>query len=838
MLTFFWLLFVVAGFLTLAYINASGRQWAIAIAVALGLSWVLRALPLALNIVLTLVFIALTIALAIPKLRRSLVSDAVLTMYRRVMPAMSQTEREAIEAGTVWWDGQLFSGRPDWASLLETPLSALTVDEQRFLDNETAALCAMTSDWETTNVYKDLPPHVWQFVKDKGFLGMIIPKEYGGLGFSAWAHSQVVTKLSTRSGTVAVTVMVPNSLGPGELLLHYGTEEQKRHYLPRLAKGLEIPCFALTNPTAGSDAAAIPDYAYVSWGEHDGKRVLGLSVTWDKRYITLGPVATLLGLAFRVYDRDKLLGDRVDLGITCALIPASHPGVHIGRRHMPLNAVFQNGPNSGSNVFIPMDWVIGGQPMIGHGWRMLMECLSTGRGISLPSSNTGMSILAVRTVGGYARVRTQFKTAIGKFEGIEEALARMGGNLYMMDATRMLTAAAIDLGEKPAVVSAIAKYHITERARETINDGMDVIGGKGICMGPSNFLGGAYMQHPVAITVEGANILTRSLIIFGQGAIRCHPFVLKEINATRETDPERASVAFDAALFGHVRFTLASFARTVVTGLTGSHFVRVPHDVAPSTRRYYQQLTRFSGALAFLADVSMGTLGGALKRKEKLSARLGDILSLMYLCSATLKRFEAEGRQEADAPLMHWAIWDAMFKIQSAFEGVISNFPNRVIATLLSRTVFPLGRPYAIPSDQLGHAVAQLLIGPSATRDRLTAGMFIGTGDDDPVRLIERALEATMATEPVEAKLKLAIREQRIDGVVPPGSGIEVLAMRGVEAGVIDAAEARVLIGQREIVARVIKVDDFDRDLGASLLQPAIDAVAPHVEPVKRREAA
>ncbi|MEO6564718.1 MAG: acyl-CoA dehydrogenase, partial [Casimicrobiaceae bacterium] len=717
MLTFFWLLIVFAGFLALAYVNASGRQWAVGVAVALVLSWGLRALPLALNILLTLVYIAMAIALSIPKLRRSLISDAVLSAFRRVMPAMSQTEREAIEAGTVWWDGQLFSGRPDWAALLETPLSALTVEEQRFLDHETAALCAMTNDWEATNVYKDLPPPVWQFVKDKGFLGMIIPREYGGLGFSAWAHSQVVTKLSTRSGTAAVTVMVPNSLGPGELLLHYGTEEQKRHYLPRLAKGLEIPCFALTNPNAGSDAAAIPDFAHVCWGEHDGSRVLGLSVTWDKRYITLGPVATLLGLAFRVYDRDGLLGDKVDLGITCALIPTSHPGVHIGRRHMPLNAVFQNGPNSGSNVFIPMDWVIGGQPMIGHGWRMLMECLSTGRGISLPSSNTGMSILAVRAVGGYARVRTQFKTAIGKFEGIEEALARMGGNLYMMDATRMLTAAAIDLGEKPAVVSAIAKYHITERARETINDGMDVIGGKGICMGPSNFLGGAYMQHPVAITVEGANILTRSLIIFGQGAIRCHPFVLQEINATRETDRERASVAFDAALFGHVRFTLANFARTVVTGLTGSHFVRVPHDVAPSTRRYYQQLTRFSAALAFLADVSMGTLGGALKRKEKLSARLGDILSLMYLCSATLKRFEAEGRHDADAPLMHWAIWDAMFRIQGAFEGVISNFPNRVIATLLRRTVFPMGRPYAIPSDHLGHTVAQLLIGPSATRD-------------------------------------------------------------------------------------------------------------------------
>jgi acyl-CoA dehydrogenase len=648
-----------------------------------------------------------------------------------------------------------------------------------------------------------------------------------------------VTKLSTRSGTAAVTVMVPNSLGPGELLLHYGTEEQKRHYLPRLAKGQEIPCFALTNPNAGSDAAAIPDYALVRWGEHEGKRVLGLSVTWDKRYITLGPVATLLGLAFRVYDPDKLLGEREDLGITCALIPTAHPGVQIGRRHMPLNAVFQNGPNWGRDVFIPMDWVIGGQPMIGRGWRMLMECLAAGRGISLPSSNTGMAMLAVRGVGGYARVRTQFKTAIGKFEGVEEALTRMGGNLYMMDATRMLTAAAIDLGEKPSVVSAIAKYHLTERARQTINDGMDVIGGKGICMGPSNFLGGAYMQHPVAITVEGANILTRSLIIFGQGAIRCHPFVLKEISATREKDRDTASAAFDAALFGHLRFMLSNLARTLVTGVTGSHFVRVPADIAPETRRYYQQLTRFSAALAFLADVSMGTLGGALKRKEKLSARLGDILSQMYLCSATLRRFEAEGRQAHDAPLMHWAIRDAMFKAQSAFEGVISNFPNRVIAIAMRRIVFPSGRPYVVPSDRVGQRVARLLIEPSATRDRLTGPMFIGQDDDDPIGLIERALAATVIAEPIEAKLKAAMKDGRLDGRLPPDAGVELLAERAVAARVIDEEEAKALVAQRALVARVIRVDDFDRDMGASLLRPAIDALQRQAAvPLKHRVAA
>ena len=825
MLTILFLVLVLFGALALAYTNASGRAWALAAAVALAVSWYARALPLALNLLFTAAFIALTLALAIPVLRRKLISDGVLAAFRKLMPEMSPTERDALEAGTVWWDGELFSGRPNWQRLLDMPKPALTADEQRFLDNEVETLCGMTTDWETTNVYKDLPPQVWQYIKDHGFLGMIIPKEYGGLGFSAFAHSQVITRLSTHCGTTAVTVMVPNSLGPGELLLHYGTEEQKRYYLPRLARGLEVPCFALTSPVAGSDAAAIPDYAFVCWGEHEGRRTLGLRVTWDKRYITLGPVATLLGLAFRAYDPEKLVGDKEDLGITCALIPTTHPGVEIGRRHMPLNAVFQNGPNSGKDVFIPMDWVIGGQPMLGQGWRMLMECLAAGRGISLPSSNTGMAILAVRSVGGYARVRTQFRTAIGKFEGIEEALARMGGNLYMMDATRMVTAGAIDQGERPAVLTAIAKYHITERARQVINDGMDVIGGKGICMGPSNFLGGAYMQHPVAITVEGANILTRSLIIFGQGAIRCHPYVLKEIRATRHTDLQRASIAFDAALFGHLRYAISNFARTLIMGWTGSHFVAVPPSVAPETRRYYQQLTRFSAALAFLADVSMGTLGGALKRKEKLSARLGDILSLMYLCSATLKRFEMEGRQEADAPLMHWAIWDAMFKAQNAFEGVISNFPKRTIAFALRRIVFPLGRPYVVPSDRIGQHVARLLIAPSASRDRLTAGIHIGTRDDDPIGLIERALTATIAAELIEAKLRSAIKTGRLDGSVPPGAGIDVLASRAQAAGIIGVDEVRALVAQRELVARVIRVDDFDKDLGAALLQPAIDVV-------------
>jgi acyl-CoA dehydrogenase len=612
--------------------------------------------------------------------------------------------------------------------------------------------------------------------------------------------------------------MVPNSLGPAELLLHYGTDEQKRHYLPRLARGLEIPCFALTSPQAGSDAASIPDWGVVCYGEHDGKRVLGLRVTWDKRYITLGPVATLLGLAFRAYDPDHLAGSREDLGITCALIPTSHPGVNIGRRHMPLNAVFQNGPNSGRDVFIPLDWVIGGAPMLGKGWRMLMECLAAGRGISLPSSNTGMAKLAVRTTGAYARVRTQFKTPIGRFEGVEEALARMGGNLYAMDATRSLTATFVDRGEKPAVLSGIAKLHITGRNREIINDAMDIVGGKGICMGPSNFLGAAYMQMPVSITVEGANILTRSLIVFGQGAIRCHPYVLREMAAMQEPDRAKALRDFDAAFVGHMRFLAGNSLRALVMGLTDSRLARAPADVAPETKRYYRQLTRLSAALAFMADVSMLTLGGALKRKEKLSARLGDVLSQLYLCSATLWRYEREGRHAADAPLMHWAVRDALYKAQGAIEGVITNFPNRFIAAVMRGVVFPLGQPHVVPSDRLGQHVARLMIEPSATRDRLTAGMFIGD-PDELVGLLERALAASVSAEPVERKLRSAVRAGKVKAAQVPGEGAAELEALAVAAGVITPGEAALLASRRELAARVVKVDDFAQDLGTSLLE-------------------
>ncbi len=799
-----WLLALVIGFIAAAFFALPGWAWTAGLAAALALAGLARILPPVVLLPLAVVLMAVAASLLVPAVRRRLYSAPALAFYRRILPPMSETERDALEAGTVWWDGELFSGRPAWDKLLTTPPPRLTAEEQSFVDNETGQLCAMIDEWKIVSELHDLPPDVWWFIKEKGFLGLIIPREYGGKGFSAYAHSQIVTKLSTRSCAGAVSVMVPNSLGPAELLIHYGTTAQKDHYLPRLARGEDIPCFALTNPLAGSDAASIPDTGIVCKGMWNGVSTLGLQVTWDKRYITLGPIATVLGLAFRVRDPDHLLGTIEDLGITCALIPTDHPGVRIGRRHKPLVAEFQNGPNWGTDVFIPMDFVIGGQARIGDGWKMLMNCLAAGRAISLPGNYVGMSKLAVRAVGGYARVRRQFKTPIGKFEGVEEALTRMGGNLYMMDAAATMTAGAIDLGEKPAVLSAIIKYHLTERGRQIVNDGMDIVGGKGICQGPNNFLAIAYMTLPIGITVEGANILTRSLIIFGQGAIRCHPYVLREIAAAGESDRARAARDFDAALWGHVGFALTNAARALVQGLTGSHFVETPQIVAPETRRYYQQLSRFSAAFAFLSDVSMLVLGGGLKRREKLSARLGDILSLMYLCSATLKRFEDDGRQAADAPLMHWAIWDAMFKAQNAFEGVIANYPSKLMAWVLRRIIFPLGRPYVVPSDRLGHDVASLLIEPSATRDRLTRGMFIADNPDDPLALIEAALTAGIAAEALDMRLRTAFKEGKIAGT----SQAERIAS-ALAAGIVSAADIERIERARLLADRVIHVDDF-----------------------------
>jgi len=747
-----------------------------------------------------LVFIML---FGIPYLRRHIVSGVVLNIFRKILPQISDTEQEAIDAGTVWWDGELFSGDPNWKKLLAFPKPSLSADEQAFLDNEVEQLCAMLDDWDITHQRADLSPEVWQFIKDKGFFGMIIPKAYGGLEFSAQAHSAVVSKVASRSGTAAVTVMVPNSLGPAELLLNYGTEEQKEKYLHRLAKGLEVPCFALTGPFAGSDAGAIPDYGVVGYADFAGREnVLGIRLTWEKRYITLAPSATLLGLAFKLFDPERLLGGETKRGITLALIPTDTPGVEIGRRHFPLNSAFLNGPTQGSEVFIPMSYIIGGTTRVGQGWRMLMECLAAGRSISLPASSIGAMKLAARTSGAYSRVRKQFNLPIGKFEGVEEPLARIGAHTYMVDAARQFTALAVDLGEKPSVVSAIIKYHATERGRTVINDAMDVHGGKGICLGPDNYLGRFYQQTPIGITVEGANILTRTLMIFGQGAIRSHPYVLKEISATTDHDHKRALRQFDKALFGHFSFALSNAARSLVLGLTAGHGYPVPYGDA--TRRYYQQLTRYAAAFALSTDIAMAVLGGTLKRREKISARLGDVLSQMYLCSATLKRFEDDGRPVEDLPLLDWAMQDALHNIQLAFDGVIQNFPNALVRRMLSIMIFPLGQNLSPPSDHLGHQVATLLMQPGETRDRLTAGMYISDDVEDAVGALELALISTLECEPLLAKLREAHKNRKL-------KALEEL-LRIAEArdnGIINAEEALQLERDYALRRKVIMVDDF-----------------------------
>ena len=767
---------------------------------------------------MTIVLILIVLVLAVSAIvltqrdwRLKYLSRPLYKQFRRILPRMSDTEREALEAGTVWWDGALFSGRPSARALHAIPAPRLSDEEQSFLDREVETLCAMVHDWQVTRQDLDLPAQAWDYIKTHRFFGMIIPKEYGGLGFSASAHSAVVTRLASRNSALSATVMVPNSLGPAELLLRYGTQAQKDHYLPRLARGEDIPAFGLTSPWAGSDAAAIPDHGIVCRGQWQGEETLGMRVSWDKRYITLGPVCTVLGLAFRLYDPDGLLGDEPDIGITCALVPRDHPGVEIGRRHFPLDAMFMNGPTRGHEVFMPLDFIIGGPERAGQGWRMLMECLAAGRSISLPSSYAGMAQLTARAVGAYSVVRDQFHTRIHRFEGVIEPLARIGANTYLMDAARSMTAGAVDLGEKPAVISAIAKYHVTERGRDVVNDGMDIIGGKGIILGPQNFLGRAYQQIPVGITVEGANILTRSLMIFGQGAIRSHPFVLAEMRAAQADDPEQGLADFDTAFWGHMRHAACNKMRAIWHGWTGAVLARPDTDVAPGMARYYRQLTRFSAAFATLADASMLVLGGSLKRRESISARLGDVLSQLYLISATLKRFEDEGRQAADAPLAHWAIQDAFCRAQDAITGVLDNFPNRFLACALRVLLFPWGRSFSAPSDKLSAAVAEALCTPGAARDRLTRLAHVPVGLEEPVGALEAALQAVLATQSLDAR----VREFEKSGKIPAGdprANVRDIADAVHAAGGLTDEEYERLLARNALRDRVIAVDDFAPD--------------------------
>ncbi|WP_457668715.1 acyl-CoA dehydrogenase [Thiolapillus sp.] len=787
----------------LAYQGAGASLWIavlisslVAVTLATDIQWYI-------STPLWLVAAALIVILGVPAMRQRIITRRLLKQFRKVMPAMSRTEREALEAGSIWWDAELFSGRPDWEKLLNTPRPHLSEREQAFLDGPVETLCEMLDDWKITHQDQDLPPEAWDFIRQEGFFGLIIPEEYGGLGFSALAHSEVVMKLSSRSIVAAVTVMVPNSLGPGKLLLHYGTPAQRDYYLPRLARGEEIPCFALTGPDAGSDAGALPDSGVVTKGQWQGKTVLGVRLNWEKRYITLGPVATIIGLAFRLHDPDHLLGDKEDLGITLALVPRNTPGVTIGARHIPIDIPFQNGPNWGKDVFVPMSQLIGEQQYIGKGWRMLVESLAEGRGISLPALSVGAAKVSSRYTGAYAAIRQQFNMPIGRFEGIEEALARIAGLTYQMDAARKLTLSALDVGEKPSVISAIIKYHLTERYRQVINDAMDIHAGSGICLGPSNLVGRAYQALPIAVTVEGANILTRSMIIFGQGAMRCHPWIIREFSAAQNPDHGKAVADFDHAVFGHLGFLLGNTARSLFLGLTRGHLSRSP--VSGPTRRYYQQLNWMSAAFALAADTAMMTLGGALKRKERLSARLGDVLSEMYLTSAVLKQFEDDGRPEEDLPLLLWACENSFYRMQESLRLLIRNLPFRPLAWLLRAVLFPSGFPYTEPDDSMSHKAAGMLLTPSASRDRLTQGIFIT--DDERFRqgIVEQAFRQAAIVAPVEKTLRSARRS----GVISARDRLRQ-AHEALEKGLISEEERKGLETMRMLRRRVIAVDSFE----------------------------
>ncbi|WP_443690751.1 acyl-CoA dehydrogenase [Pseudomonas sp.] len=801
-----WILVLVVGVAYLAHRRVAPLPCLGVVAVFLLAMGAFSHAPGWLLVVFWVLWLAVAVPLALPDLRRTYLTARLFSWFKKTLPPMSQTERDAIDAGTVWWDGELFSGRPAWNTLLAYPKVQLTEEEQAFLDGPTEELCAMVSDWQIGQSM-DLPPEAWEHIKQHGFFALIIPKEYGGKGFSAYAHSQVAMKLATRSGDLASTVMVPNSLGPAELLLHYGTDEQRNHYLPRLARGDDIPCFALTGPLAGSDAGAMPDTGVICKGQWQGKEVIGLRLNWEKRYITLGPVATLLGLAFKAFDPEHLLGDKEDLGISLALIPTDTPGVEIGRRHLPLGAAFMNGPNSGKDVFIPLDLLIGGQDMLGKGWMMLMNCLSVGRSISLPAVGTGAAKFTSLVTGQYAQVREQFNVPLSAFEGIQEALARIGGNAWLMDSARMLTANAVDLGEKPSVLSAILKYHLTERGRECISHAMDVHGGKGIIMGPNNYLGRSWQGAPIFITVEGANILSRNLMIFGQGAIRCHPFVLKEMALAGREDHERALVEFDGLLLKHIGFAVGNAASTFILNLGLGRFETVPGDSL--SQGYFRALNRQAAAFALLADLSMMLLGGELKRRERLSARLGDVLSHLYLASAALKRYHDLDSPDHMRPLFRWAMEESLGESERALDELLSNFPSRVMGCLLRVVVFPFGRRHTGPSDALDAEVAEVIgrAKGDPALEELLAGCYRPQSIDDPVGALQHASDLLKASQPLQQKLHHALKS----GQLKPAAGEHVIDA-ALSVGVLLPAEAQTLRVAEAARRTVIDVDDFDKE--------------------------
>ncbi len=805
-MTLLWLLVLLIGIAVIAHLRTSPVPALAIVAAYLVLMGAADATPTWLMVILWVMLIAVAVPLLVADLRIKYFSGPMFDWFKKVLPPISDTERDAIDAGTVWWDGQLFSGKPDWDVLLGYPKAVLTEEEQAFVDGPTETLCAMVSDWEIGQ-RMDLPQEAWDYIKAEGFFALIIPKEYGGKGFSAYAHSQIVMKLATRSGDLATTVMVPNSLGPAELLMHYGTDEQRNHYLPRLANGTDIPCFALTGPYAGSDAGAMNDSGVICRGQWEGEEVLGLRLNWEKRYITLGPVATLLGVAFKTYDPEHLLGDEEELGISLALIPTDTTGVEIGRRHLPLGAAFMNGPNWGKDVFVPLEAIIGGRDMIGKGWMMLMNCLSVGRSISLPATGVSAAKTCSYVSGRYAQIREQFNVPLAAFEGIQEPLARIGGNAWLMDSARILTANAVDLGEKPSVLSAILKYHLTERGRECITDAMDIHGGKGIIMGPSNYLGRMWLSAPISITVEGANILSRNLMIFGQGAIRCHPFVLREMELVHEPDRDAAIKKFDGLLMQHIGFAVSNTASTLVLGLTFGLLGKAPGNGL--TRPYFRALDRIAAAFAMLADLSMMLLGGELKRRERLSARLGDVLSHLYLASAALKHYHDLGHPTEQAPLLRWAMEDCLCKAEQALADTLANFPNRLLGGVLQVLVFPFGARHKGPSDALDAEVAGILGRPEGdpAMEQILEGAYRPQGSDEALGALRDAFDTLAASQQLQKKLHKALKS----GEVKPTAGEDPISA-ALAAGVLDAAEAQQLIAAEAARRKVISVDDFGKE--------------------------
>ena len=785
----------------LAYFRARLVIWTFLFILILGTVTYLSAPSYVPWLVIWPLFLVTALILNIAKLRILLITNPLSILFRRMLPPISRTEKEALEAGTVWWDGEIFSGRPDWQMLLSMPPSRLTAEEEAFLAGPVEELCRMLNDWRITEEYRDLPSDVWRFIRENRFFAMIIPKKYGGLEFSAAAHSRVIVKIASRSYTAAITVMVPNSLGPAELLLRYGSEAQKNYYLPRLSSGEEIPCFALTSPEAGSDAASIPDTGVVCRGIYNGEERLGVNLNWDKRYITLGPVATLIGLAFRLLDPSHLLGNDAEPGITLAMVPASLPGITVGNRHDPLGVPFQNGPIQGKDVFIPIELIVGEKLGAGQGWGMLMECLAAGRSISLPALSTGQAKQAARAVGAYARVRRQFRLPIGNFEGISEVLTGIAVNTYLLESVRSLTCAALDNGERPAVVSAIAKYHSTELFRKVAEDSMDVLGGRGISLGPRNLVARFHQCAPIGITVEGANILTRSMIIFGQGLLRAHPYLKREILAISDPDRVKGGREFDRLLGEHVGHFLANAARSTLMAILP---LLPPGQKGGPLDPYIRKADGFCAGFALAADLALLTIGRDLKRMESISGRLADILGNLYMISAVIKSFEESNRPGEELPLARLCFEKCLESIRGGFAGLIKNLPNRPAAWFLRVCVFPLGRSIGGNDDRLSRKVSSLLMTPSPARDRLTSGIYLPKSIDDPMAQMEDALSKVVAAESIEERLRKAVK----DGKLAAGAELEMLEA-GVNAGIITRDEAAIVWNASKARKEAIRVDDF-----------------------------